>query len=639
MDFKRSRRFVIPSIICAALWGLPSLFAQSITEFPSIPGNPLAIISGPDGALWFAGTQIGRISTSGTVTTSAATSGSGTGTCVPGIGCTGGGATVNVQFNGIVTGPDGALWFANTTSQSPSIGRLTTAGVLTQFPAPSSVVPSQIAAGADGKLWFTIINMGYPVAAPKLIYRMTTAGVVTSFPTSGNPIAITQGPDGAIWFTETLVQFSPSGSTQTLVGSWIGRIDGGGTLTEYSITGAATSIAAGPDGALWFITGKAVGRMSTAGVATTFPTPNNTLTAITAGPDGALWATDGVNNQIVRMTTSGAITAYPVPTASSNPVAIVAGPDGALWFVEQLAGKIGRLALAAGTPPSQLQMTTSSLPSGTIGAAYSQTLAATGGTPPYTWSLSSGSFPAGLTLASSGIISGTPTAAGTLPFTVQVTDAASAVATAALALTINAAACTYTFTNISGVAPPGPFTTNASGGFGAIVVTTGAGCPWSVSGVPNWVTGLVGGVTATGSGIASFSILPNYGPNPRNGAITIQGTAFPVTQQSGLIPSSGFMPHLAAEGGWTTTFTLVNKGSFAADTQLSLSDNNGNPLAVPLSFPQSSTNSITEASLDQIIAPNASLIVQASGPANIPYVEGSAQMTSAGAVDGFAIFH
>jgi hypothetical protein len=99
------------------------------------------------------------------------------------------------------------------------------------------------------------------------------------------------------------------------------------------------------------------------------------------------------------------------------------------------------------------------------------------------------------------------------------------------------------------------------------------------------------------------------------------------------------MPHLAAEGGWLTTFTLVNKGSFAADTQLSLTDDNGNPLAVPLAFPQQpSVSPVTEASLDQTIAPNASLIVQASGPANIPYVEGSAQMTSAEAVDGFAIF-
>jgi streptogramin lyase len=70
-------------------------------------------------------------------------------------------------------------------------------GALSQFPVPSSEQPYQIATGADGNLWFTIFN-GYPTAAPQLIWRMTTAGVFTSYPTSGNPFGITQGPDGAI---------------------------------------------------------------------------------------------------------------------------------------------------------------------------------------------------------------------------------------------------------------------------------------------------------------------------------------------------------------------------------------------------------------------------------------------------------
>jgi len=72
--------------------------------------------------------------------------------------------------------------------------------------------------------------------------------------------------------------------------------------------------------------------------------------------------------------------------------------------------------------PADLVVTTSSLPDGQIGAAYSQTLAATGGVTPYTWSLVSGSLPAGLSLSSGGVISGTPTATGTSNFTVRVTD-------------------------------------------------------------------------------------------------------------------------------------------------------------------------------------------------------------------------
>ena len=87
---------------------------------------------------------------------------------------------------------------------------------------------------------------------------------------------------------------------------------------------------------------------------------------------------------------------------------------------------------------SQLQITTSSLPAGTVDSAYSATLSVIGGVPPYSWSVIRGSLPSGLTMSSGGIISGTPTAAGTFNFTVQVSDSESppATALAALAITI-----------------------------------------------------------------------------------------------------------------------------------------------------------------------------------------------------------
>jgi hypothetical protein len=104
----------------------------------------------------------------------------------------------------------------------------------------------------------------------------------------------------------------------------------------------------------------------------------------------------------------------------------------------------GQLDLGAfelqGGPPADLIITTTSLANGTAGVAYSATLAATGGVTPYVWSIVSGSLPAGLSLnASTGVISGTPTSAGTSSFTVQVTDAQNPADsdTQALSLTIN----------------------------------------------------------------------------------------------------------------------------------------------------------------------------------------------------------
>ena len=67
-------------------------------------------------------------------------------------------------------------------------------------------------------------------------------------------------------------------------------------------------------------------------------------------------------------------------------------------------------------------ITTVSLPNGTEGTSYSQTLTATG-TAPITWNVTSGSLPAGLSLNNGGMITGTPTTAGTSTFTVTATNA------------------------------------------------------------------------------------------------------------------------------------------------------------------------------------------------------------------------
>lgn len=71
-----------------------------------------------------------------------------------------------------------------------------------------------------------------------------------------------------------------------------------------------------------------------------------------------------------------------------------------------------------------LAVNPSSLPNGSVGTAYSQTVTASGGTGPYTYAIVSGTLPTGLSLnTSSGAITGTPSAGGSYSFTVQATDA------------------------------------------------------------------------------------------------------------------------------------------------------------------------------------------------------------------------
>ncbi|MCX8572875.1 Ig-like domain-containing protein [Aminobacter sp. MET-1] len=66
------------------------------------------------------------------------------------------------------------------------------------------------------------------------------------------------------------------------------------------------------------------------------------------------------------------------------------------------------------------------LADGVVGRPYSQTLSATGGTAPYTFSITAGSLPTGLTLnGATGVVSGTPSTAGTSTFTIAALDSRS----------------------------------------------------------------------------------------------------------------------------------------------------------------------------------------------------------------------
>jgi len=94
---------------------------------------------------------------------------------------------------------------------------------------------------------------------------------------------------------------------------------------------------------------------------------------------------------------------------------------------------------ASGDNSGTLSIVTTTLPDGTVGTAYSQTLSRVGGTAPFTWTVQSGTLPTGLSLSTAGVISGTPSGTpGTATFTVRVTDTTSAFDDQTLALTVNA---------------------------------------------------------------------------------------------------------------------------------------------------------------------------------------------------------
>jgi hypothetical protein len=101
----------------------------------------------------------------------------------------------------------------------------------------------------------------------------------------------------------------------------------------------------------------------------------------------------------------------------------------------QMARREVTITIASG---AVLQVTTTTVPGGVLGDVYTPvTLTASGGFPPYSaWTVVAGSLPSGLVFSSTGVISGTPTAAGTFGFTVRVTDSVAATAQRAVGITV-----------------------------------------------------------------------------------------------------------------------------------------------------------------------------------------------------------
>ncbi len=97
-----------------------------------------------------------------------------------------------------------------------------------------------------------------------------------------------------------------------------------------------------------------------------------------------------------------------------------------------------------------LAFTSNTMPRGGLGKTYNRPLPVTGGTPPYTATLTNGSLPPGLSLSSGGILSGTPSLAGTFTFTVNVTDSSTPTQSATQTLSVAVLSLSITTTALPG---------------------------------------------------------------------------------------------------------------------------------------------------------------------------------------------
>lgn len=163
--------------------------------------------------------------------------------------------------------------------------------------------------------------------------------------------------------------------------------------------------------------------------------------------------------------------------------------------------------------------TGSSLDGGTVNSAYSKTLSALGGSLPYTWSVYSGALPTGLALSSGGVISGTPSAAATYNFTIQVAGGdGNKSSDKAFSIVVSAASSPLTITTTSPVDtchitcqnPNPPAVPNAAASGGTSPYT------WSLSGLDACATGNV--LAITSGGVWSANVTSNC---TGNGTLTV----------------------------------------------------------------------------------------------------------------------
>jgi virginiamycin B lyase len=286
-------------------------------KVPTADGGPVAIIPGPDGAMWFieiSGNKVGRVSSAGAFTEYPIPT-----------------PNANVAADaGITVGPDGNIWL--TEGLANKVARLTPEGKFTEFTIPTpKAYPTGITTGPEGSIWFV-------ESSANRIGKITTGGEITEFtigetgPYSNEPRQITAGPDGNLWFTG-------------LLGN-IWRLTPTGQVTEYAVpSGWAGDITTGPDGNLWFVDESGgnpyIGKMTPSGKVTEYPIPEDGIPqaypAFLSAGNGKLWfSMDSFGAFLGSVTTTGVFSEFTLPgfpnQGGRNTGGLAVGPDGNIWY-------------------------------------------------------------------------------------------------------------------------------------------------------------------------------------------------------------------------------------------------------------------------------------------------------------------
>jgi hypothetical protein len=393
-----------------------------------------------------------------------------------------------------------------------------------------------------------------------------------------------------------------SGTVGTAYSATLQASGGAGTLTWSLASGSSL-----PAGLSLSGTGTISGT-PTAAATTTFTVKVTDSSGAQGGPLSATQKLSATINPIALTITTTSLSDGIAGTAYSASLAASGGAGAISWSVTtgklpggltlSGSGDISGTPTAAGTtnftvtatdsstPPQtakqaltitinpKLVITTTTLPSGVVSAAYTATLQSSGGVGTVTWTVSSGSLPAGLAMSNSGAISGTPTTAGTSSFTVQAKDSGTPQQSVQQALSI----AVYAGLTISTTSLPNGTVNSAYSAALKSVGGTGT-ITWSISqgslptGLSLSASGTISG-TPTAAGTSNFTVLASDSSTPPqtktqalsiaiNPALSITTTSLP----AGTV-ATAYSENIQTSGGTLPITWNVTAGTLPAGLTL-----------------------------------------------------------------------
>ncbi|MDR3508443.1 MAG: putative Ig domain-containing protein [Caulobacteraceae bacterium] len=365
---------------------------------------------------------------------------------------------------------------------------------------------------------------------------------------------------------------------------------GATNATGFTVNSATQITATAPAGSAGTVD---VTVVTTGGTSATGASDHFTYTAIALSP-GSLPAGAVATAYSQTITSSGGTGPYTYAvTAGALPAGLALASGGALTGTPTAGGTFnftvtatdslsatGSQAYSLTIAAPTITISPTTLPAGTIAAAYSQSVTASGGTSTYTYAVTAGALPAGMSLSSAGALSGTPTAAGGFNFTITATDSSTGTGpytgSRAYSLTVGAPTITLSPTTLPHAAVGASYSQSvtASGGTStySYAVTAGA--------LPAGVSLSSGGALTgapTAGGTFNFTITAtdsSTGTGPFTGSqaysLTVDAPTISVTPAS--LPAgqvaTAYSQTVSASGGTSTYSFAVTAGALPAGLTL-----------------------------------------------------------------------